>query len=270
LKNLKLNDGNEIPILGLGTWKLKGNDCIQAVEYALEVGYRHIDTADFYGNHEQVGEALRNSGISRNEVFITSKVWRKNLKREDLIASCKRNLDELQMDYIDLYLVHWPSQSVPIKETLETMEDVKEQGLIKSFGVSNFTISHLQEAMQTSITPSVNQVEFHPTLNQQELLRFCNDHEIVLTAYSPVGRGKDLRIEAIGEIAERYDRSIAQVILAWLMSKNIVVIPKAGSKEHILDNFNSLDLILEVEDIKIIDELDKDKRYVNPFFADFD
>ncbi len=270
MRKVKLKHGNEIPLLGIGTWQLTGDNCIESIEYALEVGYRHIDTADMYGNHNEVGKGIKNSNVKRSELFVTSKVWRDNLKKDQLIDSLKRNLDELSLDYLDLYLVHWPDSNIPIMDTLEAMEKAKEKGLINSYGVSNFTIKHIERIHEEGFEISNNQVEFHPTLYQKDLYDFCMDHGIYLTAYSPIARGKDLDIKEIKDIAEEIGASTAQAILSWLLDKDIITIPKAGSKEHIEENFKSQDIHLSKEQTEIMDSLNQDMRLINPPFEEFD
>lgn len=268
-KILNLNTGSPIPILGFGTWELTGEECLKSTKKAIEVGYRHIDTAAAYGNHKEVGQAIKESGAKREDLFVTSKLWRDNLKKEAVSDALKLALEELQLDYLDLYLIHWPNLDVPVEETLKAMNELKEQELVKSIGVSNFTINRLQESLDTGIEFSVNQVEFHPTLNQKELLEFCKQNNIILTAYSPIGRGEDLQHPVIQALAKQYEKSSSQVILNWEMQKGIITIPKSSNPEHIKDNFKSLEWDLTAEDVERIDKIDEKNRMVNPDFAEF-
>ena len=173
MKTLKLKEGNDIPIIGFGTWLLKRDECRKSVETALDVGYRHIDTADVYGNHEEIAKAVQNSGLKREELFVTSKIWRSELTKELAMYAGEKFLDELEVGYLDLLLIHWPNKNVPVSETLRALFELKEKGVAKSIGVSNFTINHLEEALNSNIDFSVNQVEFHPSLNQKELKDYC-------------------------------------------------------------------------------------------------
>jgi len=259
-----------MPALGFGTWELTGETCVQAVTKALAVGYRHIDTALMYGNHKEVGQAIKNSGIQRKDLFITSKIPRDSLQRQSVINACNLALEELGCKYLDMYLIHWPNREVPIKETLGAMQELKEQGKVKHIGVSNFTIQHLKDAMNTGIQFSNNQVEFHPSLYQKDLQEFCSKNNIILTAYSPLGRGEDLNLKVIENLAQKYNKSKAQVVLNWILQKSVSAIPKAANPEYIQDNFNALAWDLAPKDIVLIDELNQQNRLVNPGFSEFE
>jgi len=267
---LSLNTGASMPALGFGTYELTGQTCVQAVTKALGVGYRHIDTALMYGNHREIGQAIKNSGIQREELFITSKVWRDSLQRQNVINACNLALKELACEYLDMYLIHWPNNEVPIEETLGAMQELKEQGLTKAIGISNFGINHLKDALATGIQLSNNQVEFHPSLYQKELREFCSQNNIVLTAYSPLGRGEDLNLKIIQNLAKKYSKSSAQVVLNWILIKGVSVIPKASNPEYIQDNFNALKWDLAPEDVALVDQLDQQNRIVNPGFSNFE
>ena len=266
---LSLNTGANMPALGFGTWELTGQTCVQAVTKALAVGYRHIDTALMYDNHKEVGQAIKNSGVQREDLFITSKVWRDSLTSQGIINACNQTLKELDCEYLDMYLIHWPNSDVPIEETLGAMQQLKEQGAVKHIGVSNFSIKHLKDALATGIQFSNNQVEFHPSLYQKELQEFCNQNNIILTAYSPLGRGEDLNLKVIQNLAEKYSKSPAQVVLNWILKKGIAAIPKASNPEYIQDNFMALEWDLAPEAIALIDELNQKNRIVNPGFSEF-
>ncbi len=270
MKRLSLNNESQIPILGFGTWQLHGDTCVRSTEYALSTGYRHIDTAEAYDNQVEVGRAIRNSGLKRSDIFLTTKVWMTNLAREKVKESCQRSLDELEVDYIDLLLIHWPNRSIPVEETLEAMNELKEEGLIKAIGVSNFTINHLKDALKTGVEVANNQIEYHPSLNQEELREFCQENNITVTAYSPIAQGRDLSIKTIRDLSLKYDKSGSQIILNWLRQKNIIAIPRSSNLNHIKDNFESLVWNLEEDEVELIDRIDKrNNRIVNPLFGDF-
>jgi len=270
MKSLKLNEQTSIPILGFGTWQLEGDVCQKAVEIALETGYRHIDTAKAYGNHKIIGQVLQKSAINRKNIFLTSKVWITDMKRPDLLDAFKTVLEDLQTDYLDLYLLHWPIRNVAFSESLGSLNELKQQGKIKAFGVSNFNVHHLQDALAIGMEITNNQVEFHPSLYQKDLKEFCDKNKILLTAYSPVGRGRDLKLPVIKKLSDKYKRTPSQIILSWIISKNIIAIPKATSPDHIKQNFEAIQLALAPEDLKLIDSLNTNNRLVNPSFSDFD
>lgn len=270
MKKIKLNKQASIPVLGFGTWQLEGNVAQKAVQKALGIGYRHIDAAKAYSNHRQVGEAIKKSGLPRKELFITSKLWITDYRKKDVASAFHQTLKELQLQYLDLYLIHWPNRSIPFADTLGEMDKLKKKGLIKALGVSNFTINHLKDAIKTGMQITNNQVEFHPSLNQEELKDFCDSKGIVLTAYSPIAQGEDLKLPEIKELAKKYNRSPAQVVLNWLISKNIVAIPRSANPKHIEDNYKAIKWQLEPEDVKLINNLNTNNRIVQPSFADFD
>jgi diketogulonate reductase-like aldo/keto reductase len=271
MKSIKLRSGNEMPLLGLGTWRLSGKQCTDSVAAALETGYRHIDTADAYENHKDIAKALEKSNLNRDELFITSKIWRDRLHFDQVISDTERFLDELGVQYLDLLLIHWPNADMPLKKSLKALKEVKESGLTKDVGVSNFTINHLKDALDyypELIT--LNQVEFHPSLYQKELLEFCRENDIALTAYSPLGRGADFNSDVIKELSQKYDKTPAQLILKWLVDKDIAAIPKASSKSHLEENFEVFGWDFPEEARIKIDQLNKDNRIIDPGFGEFD
>ena len=270
MKTIELSPEVSIPILGFGTWQLTGKTCAQGVQTALEKGYTHIDTADIYGNHKEVALGIKNSGINRKDIFLTTKVWRDKLHENDIKKSAQRFLEELQTDYIDLLLVHWPNKDIPIKETLEALRELQKETIIKVFGLSNFTIPLLQQALDTKVQFVNNQVELHPSLYQRELKEFCDKNNIVITAYSPIAQGADLEIPIIQSLANKYTKTPAQIILSWIMKKNIVVIPRSSNPKRIQENLDAVSLELSDEDSQKIDELNMHNRIVRPSFAPFD
>ncbi len=270
MQTLSLNDGVQIPTVGFGTWKLTGLVCQRAVQKALKVGYRHIDTADIYGNHRDISKILQESGVRRDELFITTKVWHDKLRTRDVFESVKRFQDELRTTYFDLLLIHWPNHTIPVKETLTAFEQLKQDHLIRSYGVSNFTIHHLQDVLQAGFRPTVNQVEFHPSLNQRDLKNFCDQNNIAITAYSPLGQGFDIKLPVVRELAYKYNTTPSQVILNWLIQKNIIVIPKSSSAFHIEDNFKANSWHLDPADAELIERVRDNRRLVDQEFGEFE
>ena len=258
-------------MLGFGTWRLAGEQCRSAIETALNVGYRHIDTADGYGNQQPVGAAVRSAGVPREELFITSKVGRDDIRWQGVIDICQKALRELEVDYLDLFLVHWPNTNIPMDETFGGMRKLLDDGLIRACGVSNFTASRLERALALKIAPiSVNQVEYHPLLNQKDLHECCKRHGVVLTAYSPLAQGKIGQNEIIRSVAQKYGRTAEQVTLRWLLQREIVAIPKASSRAHIESNFNVFDFTLSPEDFNRIDNINAWERLITWDVAEFD
>jgi len=264
---MKVNNG--IPVLGFGTWPLKGDECVASVRTALACGYRHLDTADGYQNHREVGRAIREARVPRDTLFLTSKVRRDDLRTEAVIAAGPRCVDELQTGYLDLLLIHWPNAEIPMGETFAGFQTLQEQGIIRNFGVSNFTVARLERALAITDGIIANQVEYHPSLNQQALLDYCQSRHIALTAYSPVAKGQDLTLPVIEELATQYERSASQVILNWLIGKGIVAIPGSGTTAHIEDNLRALEWELSAADILRIDEAHRNNRLTQPAFAEF-
>lgn len=249
-----LADGNEIPLLGLGVWQVRnGPECEEAVNSALELGYRHVDTAQAYGNEESVGRALRESGVPREDVFITTKFYP---ARDDPAAEVERSLERLGVDQVDLYIIHWP-QGGPTW-AWPGMERAHEQGFARSIGVSNFDVRELGEVMAVAqIPPVVNQVQFSPLKYRRKLLAACEERGVALEAYSPLGTGRHLSDERVRRIAERVGRTPAQVLLRWCLERDLVVIPKSTHRERIEENAQVFDFELSEEDTAELDALDE-------------
>lgn len=255
--SVTLNNGIIMPLLGLGVWNVPGKACEDAVLAALKAGYRHIDTAAIYGNEEEVGNAIRKSGIPREELFVTTKLW--NSDHKDVSSALHASLELLQLDYVDLYLMHFP---VPERNgSWKVMEKLCRDGKAKAIGVSNFTIRHLQQLLkEAAIIPAVNQVEFNPYLYQKELLDFCVKGKIQLEAYSPLTHGKRLNDKKLSAIAAKYRKSPAQILIRWCLQKNLVVIPKSAKQERIIENVNIYDFAISEGDMKLLDSFNENLR----------
>jgi len=269
MKHLTLKNGEIIPALGFGTWQIKDEQCTEAVNTALSVGYRHIDTADGYHNHKAVGQGIKQNGIAREELFLTTKIFPGDLSAESVRQKVDTYLEELDTDYIDLLLIHFPDHSVPLAETLGAMNEAKAAGKVRSLGVSNFTVHHLKDAMETGVEIVMNQVELHPGFPQHKLRDFCKEHDIAVTAYSPLGRGEALEMDLIKELASKYEKKPGQIILNWLLAVGLIAIPKSTHHERIKENFESQDFVIDQADIDAIDVLEGSERLINPEFAHF-
>lgn len=260
-----LNDGSSMPWLGLGVYRIAaGGPCLRAVTHALSVGYRHIDTAALYGNEEDVGRAVRDSGVAREQVFVVTKLWNSDQGYASAIKACDRSLAKLGLDYIDLYLIHWPEPGRRL-DSWRALVELRRQGKCRSIGVSNYTIAHLEELManpdaHSGVIPAVNQVEFSPFLYQRELLDFCRAHRIQLEAYCPLTRGEKLGDPAIRAIARRHGKTSAQVLLRWALQHQVVVIPKSARPARIDENADLFDFTLEDRDMAALDALHADLR----------
>jgi len=264
-----LNNGVEIPYLGLGTWQARGQNCVHAVKYALTHGYSLIDTAQAYGNERQVGKGWKTSDRLREDIFLTTKIRNRNQGYESSKDTFMNSLKDLQTDYIDLLLIHWPDIG-NFNRTVETWRaliDLREEGLCRSIGVSNFTIPLLKKLSdESNVIPAVNQVEFHTFLYQKELLEYCRENNIQIEAYSPMARAKFLDNEDLQRIAKKHKQTAAQVMLAWCVQHDLVVIPKTVHENRIEEN---ADIFFELddEDMKALDNLEPQRRLVNGMWA---
>lgn len=271
MKEFELKNGNKIPALGLGTSGLRGKQCTEVVKKALKLGYRHIDTADMYKNHKAIAEALNQSKLEREKLFITSKIQSEDLEYTQLKKTAARLLKELELEYFDLLLIHWPSPEIPVEESLKAMKELKEAGKARNIGVSNFTIPLLKEALDAyPDLITVNQVEFHPTLYQKDLLDFTFKNDIVLTAYSPLAQGQVFKNSVLKSLGEKYDKTPAQLALRWLIEKKIAAIPKASSEAHLTNNLDVFDWDFPVDAAREMELLDQNNRLIDPGYPDFD
>lgn len=246
----------EVPAIGLGTWQLRGEACRTAVETALRLGYRHVDTAQMYGNEAAVGDAIANAPVDREDVFLVTKVGRRDLAYDDVIRSVEESLERLGT-HVDLLLIHAPSRTVPIEESIEAMNRLQRDGGVDHVGVSNFSVEQLRAAMAASETPILtNQVEYHPFRRRDELLEFCIDNDVALTAYSPLAKGDVVGDETLREIGETHGKTEAQVALRWLLQQETVVaIPKAAGEPHQRENLDVFDFELAPAEMVRIFEL---------------
>jgi len=266
MKFIDVND-TQIPALGFGTFRLRGRDAARIVRVALELGYRHVDTAEAYGNEEAVGRAMRDSGVPRDEIFLTTKIWPDHFAADELPAAVDHSLQRLGVDYVDLLLLHWPNPGVPLEETIGALNAMQKAGKTRLIGVSNFTIGLLHNARSLTTVPlSVNQVEYHPFLDQSALLNAVRDNDMALTAYSPLAKGRVADDDTLKEIAARHGKTAAQVSLRWLIQqKNVVAIPKASTEAHAEENVDIFDFELSDEEMNVIHQLSRPSgRLVNP------
>ena len=259
--NTRLNDGNTIPQLGFGTYQIEPNDTASSVLQALGVGYRHIDTAEMYGNEQQVSEAIKQSDLNRSDIFITSKLNNGFHKPEDARKAFTETLDKLDTDYIDLFLIHWPLPNLydgDFVSTWKTLEEFKKDGRAKSIGVSNFQIDHLKRlAKECELTPSVNQIELHPYFQNTAVVEYGAEQGIITEAWSPIAQGAVLKDELLAEIAEQVGKTTAQVTLRWHIQKGYVVFPKSNTLSRVKENFEIFDFALNDEQMAKIDGLEK-------------
>lgn len=260
-----------LPKIGLGTFRLKDQAVIDSVSSALALGYRHIDTAQIYGNEAAVGIALQQSEVQRDNIFVTTKVWLDNLHEDDVVSSLQESLERLQLDQVDLALIHWPSPGgeVPIAETLKGLNRARNEGLVSHIGLSNFTIAQVDEAMAAPGGEFLvtNQVEVQPYLANRRLVAHCQQHGLQVTAYGPLAVGKVMDDPVLQAIGEQHQASAAQVTLAWLLARDLVVIPASTKPHHQEANLAARDLKLTDDEMARIDALDRNERITNPKFA---
>ncbi|MCC2528142.1 glyoxal/methylglyoxal reductase [Bacillus halotolerans] len=258
---VKLHNGVEMPWFGLGVFKVEnGSEATESVKAAIKNGYRSIDTAAVYKNEEGVGIGIKESDVAREELFITSKVWNEDQGYDTTLAAFEKSLERLQLDYLDLYLIHWPGKD-KYKDTWRALEKLYKDGKIRAIGVSNFQVHHLEELLKDAeIKPMVNQVEFHPRLTQKELRDYCKKQGIQLEAWSPLMQGQLLDNAVLTQIAEKYNKSVAQVILRWDLQHEVVTIPKSIKEHRIIENADIFDFELSQEDMDKIDALNQDER----------
>ena len=253
-----LPSGAELPALGLGTYDLSDGETADSVRAALDAGYAHIDTAEGYMNEAAVGDALAASGVDRDDVFLTSKVLAKNLNYESVIESCEASLDRLGTDYLDLYLIHWPNPAISLRETLRAMAELRERGLVRDVGVSNFSAYQLSCAHHISDVPiAVNQIEFHPWFQRPELVDYCRETDTVVEAAAPLARTDVFGDEVVADLAEKYDKHPAQVVVRWAIDSGVVPLPRSSTPEHVRANAD-LDWELDEADRRRLDERDRD------------
>ncbi len=243
--------GARIPLIGLGTWDLRGRTCAKMVDEAMRLGYRHIDTAAMYGNEEAVGEGLRASGVPRDEVFITTKVWSSDLRARDFERSARESIRKLKMPSVDLVLIHWPNPSIPLKETIGALCKMKREGVARHIGVSNFTVALIEEAVGYATEPLVNnQIECHPYLDQAKVIAASRKRGLSVTAYSPIARGRVKGDAALSRIGKAHGKTAAQVCLRYLVQHNVIVIPRTSRSERLKENFEIFDFKLSAAEMK--------------------
>jgi diketogulonate reductase-like aldo/keto reductase len=263
-------NGARIPAIGLGTWRLTDEGCAQAVRWALQAGYRHIDTAAMYGNEDAVGEGLRASGLDRNDVFVTTKVWYTDLAPGDLERSAEASLKRLGLDQVDLLLIHWPNPEIPLAGTIKALGNTRRRGLARHIGVSNFSAKLVEQAVALANEPlAANQCEYHPYLNQDRIRAACTRHRLAFTSYCPLGKGDLTRDPVIRSIAQGHGKTPGQVVLRWhVQQPGTAAIPKSGNRERIAENFGIFDFALSQNEMRRISALARpDGRMVSPSWA---
>jgi len=249
-------NGARIPAIGLGTWELRGRTCARIVEQALRLGYRHIDTAQIYENEREVGEGLRASGVRRNELFVTTKIWTTHFAPNDLERSTKESLAKLRLSEVDLLLLHWPNPQVPLAETLGALAHVRKLGMSRHIGVSNFTVALIEEATALCTEPlACDQVEYHPYLDQTKVLDACARHGMTVVAYSPIARGRIKNDQTLARIGQAHGKTAAQVCLRWLVQQNVSAIPRTSKIERLSENIEIFDFELSEQEMRQISRM---------------
>jgi 2,5-diketo-D-gluconate reductase B len=259
-------NGAKIPAIGLGTWELRGRTCARLVEQALKLGYRHIDTAQVYENEREVGEGLRASKVKRDDVFVTTKVWTTHFAPNDLERSTKESLTKLRLSEVDLLLLHWPNPHVPLAETLGALAHVKQLGMVRHIGVSNFTVALIEEAVATCAEPLIcDQVEYHPYLDQTKVREACARHGMALVAYSPVARGRIKGDATLSLIGQAHGKTAAQICLRWLVQQNVPAIPRTSRLERLSENIDIFDFELSPDEMQQIFQMGSAKGRLTDF-----
>ena len=279
MENFKLSNGIEIPAIGFGTWLLEGEKVTVPLKIALEKGYTHIDTAAIYKNEKEIGAVLKAENVDRSKLFITSKCWNSERGYEKAMAAFEQTLTDLQTDYLDLYLIHWPANETQFPDTWAELnagtwrafEEIYKSGKAKSIGVSNFNINHLEALFETAeIKPMVNQIEIHPGHSQPELVDFCKQHDLLVEAWSPLGSGRILENELIVSLSDKYNVSVGQICINYCLAKEILPLPRSSSEKNIEANLTSNNFKLSAEDVKAIDEMPADGfSGLNPSMVEF-
>jgi len=255
---VRLNNGVEMPVLGLGVWNIPAGRATQAsVRSALSTGYRLIDTAKLYGNEADVAIAVQESGVPREDVFVTTKLWNTDHGYKSAIQAFEESLSRMRMEYVDLYLIHWPVRGPARIESWDALVDLYKEGKCRAIGVSNYMMNHIEEIRGSPVAPAVNQIEFSPFLYQKEILEYCRQRGIVVEAYSPLTRGRRLNDRRLQAIAAKYGRSPAQILLRWGLQHGLVMIPKSSRPDHIRENANVFDFEIRAEDMAALDALDE-------------